>query len=178
VQTLPTIYQCNSKDELKTQVINVHKALAEFYKNLPDEIFESPAIPDGWSVKRNMKHVISTNNLFSILIGLPRFLFKLLGKPKSDQPTVEKLDPTNRHGITNYGNYTKSTSRHIQRKEKLLQAIIVSAEKINKAIDKRTEEDLDKLPGPWGGMSLRTFILFTLKHNVHHTNVVRLRIEN
>ena len=113
----------------------------------------------------------------ALWFGLPSFLLKLRGKPKLEQPTIEQLDPTNRHGITNYGKYQKNNSANLQEKAKLLQMILSSAEKVIRQISKRSEEELDSLPGLFGGASLRTFCYFLLKHNVHHTNVVRMRLE-
>ncbi len=176
VQKLPTIYPCKTKEELFKQVLEVNQAIADFYKNIPDDIFASKAIPDGWSVRRNMKHVISTNANFGIWVGLPPFILKLWGKPKASQPTIEQLDPTSRHGITNYGKYEKSNPNP-KEKAKLLLLIQASAEKLNGQIAKRSEEELDTLSGLFGGMNMRTFCYFLLKHNVHHTNVVRLRLE-
>lgn len=177
MKNLPTIYQSKTKEELLKQVLDVHQAIAEFYRSIPEGYFESNAIPDGWSVRRNMKHVIGTNKAFGFFIGLPTFLLKILGKPKAKQPTVDQIDPTNRHGITNYGRYEKTNSANSLKKEKLLRSIQSSAIYINKQIGKRTEEELDTLSGLFGGMSIRTFIHFLLKHNVHHTNVVKLRME-
>lgn len=178
METLPTIYACKTKEELGKQVLDVNKSLANFYKNIPDEYFSSDAIPEGWSVCRNMKHVISTNITFAFWLGLPPFILKLRGKPKKNQPTVEQLDPTNRHGITYYGKYEKSKSFNPKQKEKLLALIESSAEKVVKQIQKRTEEELDTYAGLFGGGNLRTFCFFLLKHNVHHSNVVRQRIES
>ncbi len=178
VQTLPTIYPCKTKEELCKQVLEVNQALVNFYKELPDDVFTGDAIPDGWSVRRNMKHVISTNNIFAKWFGLPTYILKLRGKPKAKQPTIEQLDPTNRHGITSYGKYQKNNSFNAQEKAKLLQLILVSAEKVIRQISKRAEEELDSLSGLFGGGSLRTFCYFLLKHNVHHTNVVRMRLED
>ena len=59
----------------------------------------------------------------------------------------------------------------------LLKLIESSAHKMNKHISKRTDEELDNLRGLFGGMTMRTFIYFLLKHNVHHTNIVKLRVE-
>lgn len=178
MSVLPTIYQCKTREELKTQITDVHKSLAEYYKSLPDDLFESIAIPEGWTIKKNMKHVVSTNGNFSVWIGLPCFFLKLLGKPKPKQLTVEQINPSNRPGITNFGKYGAPSSPKPKKKEKLLKAIICSAEKLNRAIDKRTEEELDTFCGPFGGMSLRTFIHFLIKHNIYHTNVVRSRLED
>ncbi|MBP7281662.1 MAG: DinB family protein [Leptospiraceae bacterium] len=177
MQTLPTIYECKTKEELYKQVLDVHQAIIDFYRAVPDEFFGSRAIPDGWTVRRNMKHVVSTNISFGFWVGLPSFILKLFGKPKTKQPTIEALDPTNRHGITDYGKYEKSNSANPKKKEMLLKLIESSAHKMNKHISKRTDEELDNLRGLFGGMTMRTFIYFLLKHNVHHTNIVKLRVE-
>ncbi|HMV42061.1 MAG TPA: DinB family protein [Leptospiraceae bacterium] len=177
MQTLPTIYPCKNKEDLAKQVIEVHKSIAEFYRSIPDEYFSGDAIPEGWTVRRNMKHVISTNGSFGFWIGLPKFIFKIWRKPSAKQPTIEQLEPTNRRGITYYGKYEKNQANK-EEKEKLLELINASAAKVASQIQKRTEEELDQFAGVFGGMSLRTFCYFLMKHNVHHTNVVRLRLEN
>lgn len=178
MKPFPTIYPCQTKEELYKQVTDVHKAIADFYRSLPPELFDCHAVPDGWSVKRNMKHVISTNYSFGFWVGLPAFILKLRGKPKEKQLSIDAIVPTNRSGITNYGRYEKSHPIHLHRRDKLLEMIPISAEKLNGNIAKRSEEELDTLAGIFSGMSLRTFIYFLLKHNLHHTNVVRLRIES
>lgn len=179
MRTLPTIYPCKNKEEISKQVIEVHKAIADFYKNIPIEYFTNDAMPEGWSVRRNMKHVISTNSSFGLWIGLPKFILKIWRRPIQKQPTIEQLEPTNRRGITNYGKYEKNATTYLEeQKQKLLQSIEASAEKVTRQISKRTEEELDEFAGLFGGMSLRTFCYFLMKHNVHHTNVVRLRLEN
>lgn len=177
METLPIVHDCKTKEELIEQANSVHKAIAEFYKNIPDNLFNGEAIPDGWSVKRNMKHVVSTNVFFAKWIGLPAFILKRFPKPSEKQLNAQTMVVTNRKGITDYGKYNTSRHPHLFLKEKLLKAISASNEKLCRAINKRTEEELDSLPAPFGKMTLRVFILFILKHNVHHTNVVRLRVE-
>jgi uncharacterized damage-inducible protein DinB len=173
---LPIVIECKSKDEIIQQTMDVNRAIFNFYKEVPDNLLDSPAIPDGWSIKKNMKHVISTNNgLGRIWFSLPNFLLKLWFKPRIPQINIEKIDPTNRHGITDYGRYFPGRS-HFEEKEKLLSQILTSSEALCETINKRSEEELDSLPGPFGGMSLRTFAYFIMKHNLHHTGVVRTRL--
>ena len=174
----PEIHHCKSKDEIIKQIQIAHEAIEQFYRNLPDDAFLANAIPDGWSVKKNMKHVSSTNNFFSLYISLPKFLLRLFGKPKTPQVPIEKLNPTNRPIVKDYGKYTKKDPFVSGEKEKYLKAIIDSSEKLKRAVLKRTEEELDSLPGMFWGMSLRTLAMFVSKHNLHHTNVVKIRISN
>ncbi len=175
---LPEIYSCKTKEEMLKQITDVHNAIVNFYREIPDNAFQKNAIPDGWSVKKNMKHIISSNYLFARYIGLPRFFIKLLGKPDSPQKAIDKISPTNRPSIKDYGKYTEREVYKLGLKEKLLQDITESSEKLKKAVQKRTEEELDDLSGLFWGMNLRTFVLFILKHNVHHSNVARARLEN
>ncbi len=176
--TLPTVHFSDNKEDLLKQVRYVHKEIVEFYKSTPDELFSTNPIPEGWSIKRNMKHVISSNKIFSIWIGAPRSFLKLFGKPKKATPSVDKIIPTNRLNITDYGKYSKNSPFPPGEKEKLIQGIFASAEKVCQAIEKRTDEELDSFCAPFGGVNLRTFCHFLLKHNIHHTGVVRTRLSS
>lgn len=178
MRTLPKIAASGTKDELSVQIDTVHQAIADFYREIPEEMLFSEAEPEGWSPARNMKHVISTNRSLSIWISLPAFLIKLRGRPSKIQPGVDKISPTNRPGIIDYGKYPRPGKIDAKKKEEMLAEIIQSAEKVKKAMAKWSEEDLDRLSGLFGGYSLRTFVHFLLKHNLHHTNVVRARFES
>ncbi|MCB1192702.1 MAG: DinB family protein [Leptospiraceae bacterium] len=175
--TLPTVHFSENKEDLIQQVRDVHNAIVEFYRSTPDEFFTTDPIPEGWSIKRNMKHVASSNKIFSVWIGAPRFFLKLFGKPKKNPPPpVEKIIPTNRLNITDYGKYSRKRHNTPEDREKLVREILASAEKVCQAIEKRTEEELDSFRSPFGGFSLRTFCHFLIKHNLHHTGVVRTRL--
>lgn len=176
--TFPVVYNCKTKEDLLRQISEVNDVIVEFYKKVPLNIPQKDAIPDGWSLKKNMKHVINSNNFFSKFIGLPKFLIKIFGKPKNPQIPLEKISPTNRPNITDYGKYTGKENFSTGEKEKIIQNILKSSEKLKNSVQKRTEEELDGLSGLFGGMSLRTFVLFILKHNLHHVNVARLRLLN
>lgn len=172
----PEIHHCKTKEAIFEQIQKTHEAIVNFYRSLPDDMLSSNAIPEGWSMKRNMKHVVGTNHFFAMFMSFPKFVFKLFGKPKSPQTPIEQLSPTNRPIIKDYGKYTKRDSFKTGEKEKILDSILKSSEKLKKAISKWSEEELDALSGPFFGMSLRTMAMFISKHNIHHTNVARSRI--
>jgi uncharacterized damage-inducible protein DinB len=176
VKTLPAVQNSTNKEDLSRQIREVHQALVDFYSEIPDTMLDSEAIPDGWTVKRNMKHIISTNMGFAFWIGLPAFILRLFPKPYPNQPTVEEIFVSNRKGNFDYGKYAKPGRPHPRHKEQLLKAILFSSEKLQKSLAKRTEEELDTLPSIFGKMTIRTFLLFTIKHNIHHTNIVRFRL--
>jgi hypothetical protein len=173
---LPNLYVCNSKSELQKQVTEVHQALVDFFDSLPNEILALKPIPDGWSIEGNMRHIAQTNRFIAMAIGMWKPLFKVFGKPSEVQPSLEDIPASNRKGITEYGTYPKGETKPCKNKEKLKLEIMQSAQKLNAAIEKRTEEELDTLGAPFK-MSLRTFVYFSLKHNLHHANIVRLRLQ-
>jgi hypothetical protein len=177
MQAFPTVYPCSTKKDLMKQVTDVHKVLMEFYKSIPDDVFNSKGLPDGWSPKGNALHVIGSNNGFGLWLTIPSSVLKYFFKPRKIPHTIEELKATNRFGISNYGRYKESKPLSPEKREKIIQAILDSADKLNRRIDKHTDSDLDNLLGLYDGMSLKTLVYFLLKHNIHHTNVVRLRLE-
>jgi len=158
-------------------VDEVHKGLSEFYRTIPDEILFAPAEPDGWTVAKNIKHITSTNRLLASWAGLPRWFIRLRGKPANPQMRIEDRSATNRPNIRNYGKYPKAQPVHPGAKESLIAELLASAEKLKAKLMTRSESDLDSLAGPFGGMSLRNAILFAMKHGVHHSGVVRARLD-
>ncbi len=177
MKQFPTVTYSETKEELIEQFISVHDFLYEFYKETPLGYFNSKGFPDGWSIKRNLKHVISSNYSFGIWIGIPTFILKLFGKIKKAHYNIDKVHPTNRKGITDYGRYLKSEKNSQLEKDKLLSQLKESCEHICKKIDKRSEEELNELRGFFLNMNMRMFCLFVLKHNLHHSNVVNLRLK-
>ncbi len=173
----PTVTYSETKQDLINQFYSIHTFLYEFYKETPLEFFNSKGYPDGWSIKRNLKHVISSNYSFGIWIGAPSFFLKLFGKIKHSHRFVDKINATNRNGITDYGKYFKSESNQQSEKDELLKQLQESCEHICKKIDKRSEQELNEFRGFFLNMSLKMFCLFVLKHNLHHSNVVNLRLK-
>lgn len=176
MNTLPTVHYSETREDLIQQIRDIHHAIVEFYKQTPNELFSTRPIPEGWSIKGNMKHVISSNKIFSSWIGAPGWFLKIFGKPKKKPLPIEKIVPTNRLNVTDYGQYTKHSPAKPGEKEKLIEGIYASTEKLIQAIEKRTDEELDTFRSPFGGHNLRTFCHFLLKHNLHHAGVVRTRL--
>lgn len=174
--SFPQIHSSPTKAGIISQIESTQKALLDFYRSFPDDKLNSPGVPEGWSAARNMKHVVSTYGYFGVWIGLPKWLLRLFGKPGLVKP-VEEQSPTNRPGITDYGTYPGKHPATPGQKEKLLARIEESGNKFRAKVESRSEEELDSFKGPFGGMNLRVFALFILKHNLHHTNVAKLRIE-
>lgn len=177
MRALPTVVFSPTREDLLAQIDSVHEALVEFFREVPAEFLLSAGDPDGWSVAKNMGHIASTNRLMAHYIGMPTILLLLMGRPPREQPTVEDLRPTNRPHMHDYGCYHRGRSCRLPRRERALLAIANSAEALKRAVLRRTDEELDRFRGPFGGLSLRLFVHFVLKHNVHHANVVRTRLK-
>lgn len=174
MQNLPVVRSCKTREELASHIDEIHAGLCAFLRDVPEELLFSPAEPEGWTVAKNIKHIASTNRLMSRWINLPNWIIKLRGKPR--QQTIEELLPTNRPNISNYGRYPQPTRVRPGAREQLAEGLLTSADRLKKAILKRSETELDSLAGAFGGMSLRAFVLFTLKHGVHHAGVARTRL--
>jgi hypothetical protein len=179
MNSFPVVYDVNTKEELIIQVRSVNSSLIDFYMNVPEDLLFAEAIPSGWTVARNMKHVSSTNNSFSFWIGLPNFFLKYYSKPSLKQLSAAEIVPTNRPNISNYGTYykLKSKNSNLEEKKNLLDKIQFSNEKVINALNKRSQDELLKFASPMGGYNLQNLTLFLLKHNIHHSNVARLRLE-
>jgi hypothetical protein len=174
----PTVNASETKSELIQQIKDVNDFLFQFYKDSPNQLFLSNAVPDGWSIKRNLKHCTSSNITFGWWIGLPPFFIKILGKPKTDNVTMERIRATNRFGITDYGKYLTGEEVTSEEKTKLLDEFIKSKDYFIKKIESKSEMELKSLKAPFGGLNLFNFSLFTLKHNLHHSNVVNIRLHS
>ena len=174
----PSVHVSETKLELIQQIKDVNDFLYQFYKDSPNQLFFSNAIPDGWSIKRNLKHCTSSNFTFGWWIGLPPFFIKLLGKPKTVNVTIESIRATNRYGITDYGKYLPVNDFNTDEKNKLLDEFIKSKDYFIKKIESKSELELKSLRAPFGGSNLFNFSLFTLKHNLHHSNVVNIRLHS
>lgn len=174
----PSVQTVNNKEELILEVKRIHEFLYEFYEGIPIEYFNGNAIPEGWTPRQNLKHLISSNKYFGLWIGAPRFLLSLLGKPKEGQIPIEKISATNRKGIKDYGKYRKDPNPNPRDKEELLKKFRVKIDYLVNQIESRTEDELEKFRAPFGGMNLKTFVFFILKHNLHHSQVVQLRLNS
>jgi hypothetical protein len=177
MQNFPVVYQSSTKAELTKQVLDVHSFLEEYFLSIPEDLFTVEPEPEGWSIKENIQHIITINKWSAVYIGMYRPIFALLGKASSNQLKPEEIIVTNRRNVLNYGRYPSKAKPYLK-KPILCAKILSSAQKLNFAIEKRTEEELDTFAVPILKMSLRTFVYYLLKHNLHHANVVRLRLEN
>lgn len=176
MRSLPHVIFSDTREKLLGQIEDVHIAILEFFREVPDDLLLAPAEPEGWTALKNMKHIASTNRVMSFWIRMPAGILRIYGRPTEPQPRVEDLVPTNRPFVKDHGCYRMHCICEHSRVERIRNQIIRSTEILKRAVGRRSEEELDRLKGPFRGMSLRTFVHFVLKHNLYHTGVVRERL--
>ncbi|MBE7439277.1 MAG: DinB family protein [Spirochaetales bacterium] len=158
------------------QIDSVNEAILRFLAEVPDELLAAPAYPEGWTVARNVKHALGFQKFTAFYLGLPSWLIRLLGRPRQPQKPIEKISATNRE-VAEYGLYPSGHPLPVGLRTTLEREIQKTRSRLKEAVEKLSEEDLDSRKGVFGGMSLRTQVLFALKHAVHHIGVARARIE-
>ncbi|MCB1166974.1 MAG: DinB family protein [Leptospiraceae bacterium] len=176
MQPLPEIRDSNSKEELIQQCDEVSAALAAFVRSIPLEYLNSRGYPEGWTPAKNVRHVCNTVRLISRWLSAPGWVIRLAGKAPRRQPSIQSIRPTNRPAQYDYGTYKKTKPADPAQREELAQKVIQTFEGLKTSIDKRTEEEFESRKGMFGGMGLRLFTLFSIKHAVFHISVVRTRL--
>ena len=174
---LPEIIFSKTKDDLLQQIDHVTGKIAEFFAILPADKLLVGADPTGWPAVKNLKHITSVNNVMAFYIGLPSLILRLLGRPLHCDLAVEEMLPTNRPLVSDHGRYTTGKPIDAPALDALIQNYRKSGQKLKKSVSLKSEDELDSLKGLFGSMSLRLFAHFALKHSVHHSLVVKERIE-
>ncbi|MCX7999839.1 MAG: DinB family protein [Leptospiraceae bacterium] len=174
---LPEVVEVKTIQEMQKQILDIHNSLAEFYSQTPDELFQVQPIPEGWTIKKNIQHTISVNGMAHFILSLWKPIYKLFGTPKNPQPQLHQILVSNRTNINDYGYYPKEMKNYGKKKQILIKKLVSSCEKLANSLNFMTEKELEDLASPFYGMNLKNFIYFILKHNIHHANVVRIRLE-
>lgn len=182
MRLLPVVTFCRTKPELIEQIDRIYRELAEFYQELPADRMLVSGEPQGWTVRTNIRHITAVTRLAARYIGLPSWFIALFGKPESDarkpEEVLEEITVTNRPHMTDYGSYGRGKPIDEKTREKDLQALREAGQRLQEAVMKRTEEELDCLRVPFPNRSLRMLAHSVLKHSVYHSSVVRYRMES
>ncbi|HBS05813.1 MAG TPA: hypothetical protein DEA96_12655 [Leptospiraceae bacterium] len=176
VRPLPEVHTTESIPEFLEQCESIQKELEAFVREIPLEYLEVSGYPEGWSPAKNVKHVTNSLFLFSRLLGAPAFVLKIQGKVKRSMPGIEAVRPTNRPPRYDYGTYKAGRPGSEKKREALIKRLNSGIDRLKAAVQKRTEQEMDERKGPFGGMNLRLFAHFVLKHTVFHLQVVRSRL--
>jgi len=131
-----------------------------------------------WSVAENLQHLILSVKPLNQALPLPKFIFRIFGKPNNPSRTYEEMLSLYKQKLSNGG---KSSSPYIPKeinadKDKVIQNFINAHLKFQKAVAGFSEEDMDKylVPHPLlGKLTVREMIYFTLFHILHHHSAVK-----
>ncbi|MCB1137712.1 MAG: DinB family protein [Leptospiraceae bacterium] len=176
MRPLPEVHSTSTIPELVDQSDQIFQEVAAFIREIPLESLNVSGYPEGWSAAKNVRHVANTMSFLSSYLGAPSWLHKLRGQSKSKMPAIEEVRPTNRPPRYDYGTYNAGKPAPEALREELINKLQRAIEKFKKALQRRTEEEMDQRKGAFGGMNLRLFSEFMLKHTVFHLSVVRARI--
>tara|TARA_Y100001937_G_scaffold12497_3_gene16120 strand:+ start:76040 stop:76597 length:558 start_codon:yes stop_codon:yes gene_type:complete len=177
VRPLPEIHSTSTIQELQDQCDQVSHELTEFIREIPLEYLNASGYPEGWSPARNVRHISNTLSYLASYIGAPAWVIKARGAQKKKAPRIEDVRPTNRPPRYDYGTYHPGKPASPEQREKLIGRFQKALGKFKRALQNRTEEDMDIRKGAFGGMNLRLFAEFALKHAVFHLSVVRTRLQ-
>jgi uncharacterized damage-inducible protein DinB len=168
-----------TKEELLSAFERVNKEVATFFSELPNEKFYEHSA-DVWSARDNLVHLNKSVAPVVTALSLPKLLLLVsFGKAKRQSRSFEEIRETYQGKLKDGA---KATGRFVpdeksgKEKEELLKKWQKISDKLIAALNKWSEEDLDKyrLPHPiLGKLTVREMLFFTLYHNTHHVNNVR-----
>ncbi|AFD05886.1 DinB family protein [Solitalea canadensis] len=172
------------KQEINDQLKKAYLAFTVYIDSLTDEEFI--VSHDGkWTPGQQLNHIlISVKPLTQALI-LPNFLLKILfGSANRPSKTYDGLVAKYQQKLANGG---RATNRFIPKevtsdqKDKLIDSLNSSVEKLMKQVQGFSESDLDRLilPHPLlGKLTVREMLYFTIYHVGHHHEITKRIIHN
>jgi hypothetical protein len=173
----PVITISENKADLIKQIEDIYSFFNEFFLSIPLGYYSKNAIPEGWKIETNIKHLVTTTYLATYWLNAPNFFLKLFGVYKPKKIKIEKKMVTNRPGLDDYGKYilieeVKFTQENL---DNYLLKLKKSKDKLILSIQNRSDEEMYKFKFPLGGLNLIGLCLLLLKHNLHHCQVVNSR---
>ncbi|MEM7113686.1 MAG: DinB family protein [Chloroflexota bacterium] len=171
-----------TKDEIAAAFAAEHTAVHQFFQQIPqDDFFTAPA--DVWTPADNLFHLTASSNPIVLALRLPKFLIRLrFGKAKHASRSLatvrqEYTGVALAGGGVASGPYVPNITEHsAAKKERILAKWLETGHKIENAVPKWSEKDLDALAVPHpllGDMTIREILFFTLYHNLHHVRDVQ-----
>ena len=176
VKHFPEIETCENRAELIQTAQASLAALLEFLEEVPDEFLLAPAYPEGWTTAKNFMHSARTMRICASWIRAPRWLLSLRGGVQRPDMTPADVIVTNRPQSYEYGSYPEPGPAKPALRKKLVASLEQSTERLIAALNSKSDEDLKRLPGLFGGGNLLMFGVFAIKHGLHHINVSRIRL--
>lgn len=178
-----TGYKSMKKEEIIEQLERSYAHFTDYVNDLTPDEFEFAPEPK-WSAGQQTEHLIKSTKPLASGLGMPKFLLKSkFGKAnrpsRSYDAVVERYKEKLALGGTATSPYVPGKVLASSQK-KLTTELTETIAKLNKKLDKWSEEDLDKyvLPHPLlGKLTTREMLYFTMHHASHHQLLIKLYLK-
>jgi hypothetical protein len=178
MKNVPIIHDSFTKKDLLAQFDIYAEEMVAFYESLPLDMFRSKSSVPGWTIEKNYKHICGSTKIFYFMFFIPKFIFKLFGKPKNPQLKIKDFGPPTERPDAILGKYVGKGEISVKERDKITEKWRNINRKFRSKIEKFSEEDLENTNTPIAGYNLRQIVLFVMLHNIHHANIVRKRLED
>ncbi len=156
-----------------------HSLFLDYIKSLTNTEFEC-AQKEKWSAGQQLEHIYRSVKPLSQGLLLPKFIIKLVfGKANRPSLSYEELVSKYQMKLQKGG---RATGRFVPKevvicqKQKLIQLLKVTIDKLSLQLTNFAELDLDTiiLPHPlFGKITLREMMYFTIYHVKHHHEIIK-----
>lgn len=164
----------SSKQEIVDELAKVFGDINNVLTNMDNHKFEL-SVNNKWSPKANLIHLLQSTKPIIDALNMPKLTFLVFGKAKTGSLSYDEVVSKYQKALSEGG---KATDKYIpsekmvaKDKTELLSFWNNSIPLLEKALDKWSEEELDKhrIPHPLiGKMTFREMLLFMIYHTGHH----------
>jgi hypothetical protein len=168
-----------TKSEIISLLTEKHKQFVNVFPAMTEREFTAQA-SNKWSPAQQLDHIIRSVSPVVMAFGLPGFVLKWkFGKANRPSKTYDELVEKYHTKLAAGG---KASGQFIpvgtlfQDREAAIAKLNALVEKLNKRVEGKSEETLDKLilPHPLlGKLTLREMLYFTAYHAEHHEKATR-----
>jgi hypothetical protein len=167
------------KSEITSLLSEKHKQFLAAFPALTEKEFITP-VNGKWSPAQQLDHIIRAVDpvvlAFSLPTFVPRLMFGKANRPsKTYQALVEKYQAKLAAGGKASGRFIPKATP-FQKREKAIAKLYALVQKLNKAVEAKSEQQLDTLilPHPLlGKLTFREMLYFTAYHAEHHEKATK-----
>ena len=164
-----------TKEEIIAGLEEKSLSLIKWVSEQENDKFGVP-IDEKWSTGQQLSHLTKSIKPLVMILSKPRFVMRLLfgtsnRETRSYLTVVEKYNTKLANGGVATGRF-RPKSFVAEDKKSLLDSYTTYSEKLERLINRFSENELDKyiLPHPLlGKLTLREMMFFTIYHTQHHT---------
>ncbi len=161
--------------QLKQNLATSFQETIEWLQAQEAEKFEQG--PKGkWNTSQHLDHLMDATKTINMALRVPKFMIRFqFGKPNRASRDYDTIVARYREKLKNIppSVVPRGKKHPLHKKSALLTKFEEQGKKVNIAINKWTEADLDNylLPHPLlGKMTIRELLLWMTYHNYHHLN--------